>query len=196
MPNDLSWNFDRVFEFSKAFDEDAYLDDDCAVATESATKAEKHDNDPSSLGDFSRIYKALGISPPITVCFTYSPEIQNCTDRDRSRNPNHSTLHLTSSAIDPRHLPLYLNLRKTSTISSAVPCQRVCDGRTSFIQTTTTSRPWAQSRMMGNLPWILCQARVPRSLPRQRSSLYQLLFLYRAHSLPRNLSHPFLSTTT
>lgn len=71
MHDSLSWNFDRVFEFSKAFDEDAYItDDELSLQTE-VVVCEKHDV-PTSLGDFSRIYKVLGISPPSLVRITTS----------------------------------------------------------------------------------------------------------------------------
>jgi hypothetical protein len=69
MPDDLSWNFDRVFEFSKAFDEDAYLEDDGLLCKSSLAKPERQHGVPRSLGDFSRIYQALGISPLTLVSY-------------------------------------------------------------------------------------------------------------------------------
>lgn len=62
MPDNLSWAFDRVFEFSKAYDQDSGSENGEILCQ--PTLAESCHAVPSSLGDFTRVYQALGISPP------------------------------------------------------------------------------------------------------------------------------------
>lgn len=68
MTESSPWSFDRVFDFAKAYDADVYDEQDKRSALFSKAEPEQLHYSPQSLGDFSRIYQALGISPPPLVC--------------------------------------------------------------------------------------------------------------------------------
>ena len=79
MPDTPSWNFDLVFEFSKAFDEDVYHDHEELLTQVEVGELEEKCEASTSLGDFTRIYKALGISPPtIVITLSYGAGYNRC----------------------------------------------------------------------------------------------------------------------